>query len=142
MRRFLFDTAPLTACLFARPIAQTLFRSWVAAEEVATSHVVYGETVEYLRGRADFVIRRNDLRVLLRSIKPYQLTNAVLERYGELRRLLRPPSGPGLIGDMDTLIAATALERRLTLVTTDSDFARVPGLSLQLIDPHQLRSTS
>jgi PIN domain len=46
----------------------------------------------------------------------------------------RPPYGPGLIGDIDTLIAATALEYDLTLVTTDSDFVRVPGLNLILLD--------
>lgn len=41
---------------------------------------------------------------------------------------MRPPHGPGLIGDIDTLIAATALEHNLTVVTLDSDFTRVSGL--------------
>ena len=36
---------------------------------------------------------------------------------------------PGHIGDIDTVTAATASYYRLTLVTTDSDFARVPDLS-------------
>src|SRR5207249_99102 len=49
-------------------------------------------------------------------------------RYADLRRQMRPPRGPGLIGDIDTLIAATAIERKLTLVTADTDFQRVPGL--------------
>lgn len=57
-----------------------------------------------------------------------------MQRYAALRRQLRPPYGPGLIGDIDTLIAATALEYELALVTTDSDFTRVPGLSLLLLD--------
>jgi predicted nucleic acid-binding protein len=35
---------------------------------------------------------------------------------------------------MDTLIAATALERNLTLLTMDTDFARVPDLQWQLVD--------
>ena len=35
--------------------------------------------------------------------------------------------------DIDTLIAATALERDLTVVTTDQDFERVPGLKVMLI---------
>lgn len=34
------------------------------------------------------------------------------------------PHGLGLIGDVDTLIAATALEHWLTIVTLDGDFAR------------------
>ena len=57
----------------------------------------------------------------------------MLERYADIRRTLRRPQGPGLIGDIDTLIAATAMERNVTLVTTDSDFERVPGLTVMLI---------
>jgi predicted nucleic acid-binding protein len=51
----------------------------------------------------------------------------------EIRRKLRPPHGKGLIGDIDTLIAATALERNLTVVTTDTDFQRVSGLKILLM---------
>lgn len=58
---------------------------------------------------------------------------SILERYAELRRQLRPPHGPGLIGDIDTLTAATALEHGLTLVTTDTDYQRVPDLKLTLL---------
>ncbi len=46
---------------------------------------------------------------------------------------MRPPSGPGLIGDIDTLVAATALERNLIVVTMDADFQRVPGLTVELV---------
>jgi len=69
----------------------------------------------------------------LREVSPYVPTFAILERYAELRRQLRPPHGPGLIGDIDTLIAATALEHGLTLVTTDTDYQRVPDLKLTLL---------
>jgi predicted nucleic acid-binding protein len=54
-------------------------------------------------------------------------------------RQIRAPHGPGLIGDIDTLIAATAIERDLTVVTTDSDFERVPGLKVIRIDRAELR---
>ncbi len=47
-------------------------------------------------------------------------------------------AGPGTIGDVDTLIAATALVRGLTVVTTDKDFLRVPGLLVQLVDRNTL----
>ena len=56
------------------------------------------------------------------------------------RRRLVGPQGPGLIGDIDTLIAATALERNLTLVTSDTDFERVPDLKLMLIPRHSLEA--
>lgn len=42
-----------------------------------------------------------------------------------LRRLGQP------IGDSDLLIAATALTYELTLVTSDRDFLRIPGLTVE-----------
>jgi predicted nucleic acid-binding protein len=57
---------------------------------------------------------------------PYFLTDRILERYADIRRALRPPYGPGLIGDIDTLITATALERDLIPVPF-SHAAIVPG---------------
>ncbi len=61
------------------------------------------------------------------------------ETVSALRRAMRPPHGPGLIGDIDTLIAATALHYGLTLVTTDSDFKRVPGFRLLYLLRDDLR---
>ena len=43
------------------------------------------------------------------------LTYPIMRRYGDLRRLLRTSNA--LIGDIDTIIAATAFERNLTVVT-------------------------
>jgi predicted nucleic acid-binding protein len=57
-----------------------------------------------------------------------------MERYADLRLRMRRPHGSGLIGDIDTLIAATALERRVQVVTTDGDFLRVPDLGALLLD--------
>ena len=108
--------------------------------EVVTSSLVYAEVIEYIRGKPAFLAHRTALRTLLREIFPYSLTYAALERYAEIRRQLRPPYGSGLIGDIDTFIAATALERDLTLVTTDGDFQKVPNLKLMLIPRPQLRS--
>ena len=70
---------------------------------------------------------------------PFPLTYGILERYAGLRRALRSPKGPGLIGDIDTLIAATALEYGLEIVTTDGDYARVPNLTAQIIPRAALR---
>jgi predicted nucleic acid-binding protein len=53
--------------------------------------------------------------------------------YADLRRRMRPPYGAGLIGDMDTLIAATALRKGLTVVTMDGDFERVPDLDVRIV---------
>jgi predicted nucleic acid-binding protein len=94
---------------------------------------VYAEVIEYLKGMPDYLQRRESLPKLLRGVIPFDLRRPILERYSDIRRQLRPPHGPGMIGDIDTLIAATGLEYNLTVVTTDSDFQRVPGLKVQLV---------
>jgi predicted nucleic acid-binding protein len=133
MRRYLLDTSPLAALLLGRPAAVALITPWIERHEAATSILAYAEVVEYMKGRADFASRHAHLRTLLGEVYPYFLTYRLLERYADLRRSLRPPHGPGLIGDIDTLIAATALERHLTVVTIDTDFQRVPNLRAILL---------
>jgi predicted nucleic acid-binding protein len=133
VRRYLLDSGPLAAYLNGRPAAVQLISPWVARREAATSILVYGEIIEYFRGLPEFPQRRAELRQFLRAVYPYFPTYAILERYADIRRDLRPPYGPGLIGDVDTLIAATAIERDLTIVTTDGDFERVPGLKAMVI---------
>ena len=91
------------------------------------------EIIEYIKNLHDYPTKYMGLRGLLGAIYPYFLTYSILERYAEIRRTLRPPHGPGLIGDIDTLIAATALERNLRVVTTDGDYERVPGLKVRRI---------
>ncbi len=130
MKRYLLDTALLGAGLFQRPAAVQLLTPWITAREAATSILVYGELIEYIYGKSDYAAHRTTLRKLLREISPYFLSYSIVERYAVLRRRMRPPLGAGIIGDIDTLIAATALERDLTLVTTDSDFERVPDLKV------------
>ncbi|CAA9574604.1 MAG: hypothetical protein AVDCRST_MAG18-2394 [uncultured Thermomicrobiales bacterium] len=133
MRRYLLETGPLAAYLQGRPRALALIGPWIGQREVATSPLCYAEVNKYILGFPDYLRRHHNLRQLLREVVPYSPTYAVLGRYGELRRQMRPPHSPGLIGDVDTLIAATALVRDLTLVTNDSDFQHVPGLKLLLL---------
>ncbi len=133
MKRYLLDSAPLAAYLLGRKAATDLITPWIIRREVATSILVYAEITEYIKGLPDFPRRHHDLKRLLSEVYPYFLTYSILERYADIRRLLRPPYGTGLIGDIDTLIAATALERNLTIVTTDTDFERVPDLRVMRI---------
>ena len=133
MKLYLLDSTPVAAYLHGRKAVIDLVTPWIIRREVATSILVYAEVTEYIKGLSDFPRRHKDLRRLLGEIYPYFLTYSILERYADLRRLLRSPYGTGLIGDIDTLIAATALERNLTVVTADSDFERVPDLQVKLI---------
>src|SRR5438045_858698 len=101
--------------------------------EVATSVIVYAEVIEYIKGLPDFPRRSHHVRQVLKEVYPYFLTYPLLGRSAALRRHLRPPHGNGLIGDMDTLIAATALERNLVVITLDHDFERVPHLKTKFL---------
>ncbi len=134
MRRYLLDSSAVAAYLNGRNAAVDLISPWINRQEAATSILVYGEVIEYLKGLPGFPARQQQLRLLLRVVYPYFLSYSILNRYAEIRRALRPPRGPGLIGDIDTLIAATAMQRNLTVVTTDRDFQRVPGLQIHLLD--------
>lgn len=133
MKRYLLDSGPVAAYVQGRKAVVDLVSPWIIRREVATCILVYAEVTEYLKGFSDFPKRHSDLRKLLVEVYPYFLTYSILERYADIRRLLRPPFGTGLIGDIDTLIAATAIERCLIIVTADSDFKRVPGLQIELI---------
>ena len=117
-----------------RPALVALPSPALSRDELATSIVVYGEVLEHIKGAPDYAARRASLRQLVRGIRPYLITYQIVDRYADLRRQLRPPHGRGLIGDIDTLIAATALTHDLELVTTDADFLRVPGLRVLLLD--------
>jgi predicted nucleic acid-binding protein len=141
VKRYLIDTSVLAAGLLNRPGAVQLLRPWISRREAATSILVYGEVVEYISGFANFRVRHSELRVLLAEVTPYFITYSIMARYAALRRWMRGAAGPGLIGDVDTLIAATALERDLTVVTTDGDFQRVPGLRTQLVPRSSLRTS-
>ena len=138
MRRYLLDTTPLSSYLQGQSDAIALIDPWLNQHEAATSILVYGEICEYLMARPGFAARDAQLRRLLQEITPFFLSYSILRRYATIRRQLRPPHGSGLIGDVDVLIAATALEKGLTVVTTDADYARVPGLSVMLLDRRTL----
>ena len=133
MTRYLLDTGPLSAYVLGRPTAVALVSPWVMRREATTSVLAHAEAIEYFQGFGDY--RRSKVRLLrvLNSIYPLTIPMPVRERYGMVRRQLRPPHGPGLIGEVDTFIAATALEFGLTLVTIDSDFTRVSGLDVMLV---------
>ena len=134
MKRYLLDTSLVAAFLHGRPTALALIAPLVRQEQAKTSILVYGEVIEYLKGLPTFQEHKTRLQKLfaLNQITPYPLTYPILERYADIRRTLRPQGKE--IGDIDTLIAATALEHDLTLVTIDTDYDRVPQLKWELVN--------
>jgi predicted nucleic acid-binding protein len=134
MKQYLLDTSVLASFLHGRPKALTLIDPLVRNGQAATSILVYGEVIEYLKGLAAFTEYKTRLQKLfqLEQIISYPLTYPILECYADIRRYLRPLHKE--IGDIDTLIAATALERNLTIITIDHDFERVPHLKTKLVN--------
>ncbi len=134
MKRYLVDTSLVAAFLHGRPTALALMEPLVRRGQAGTSMLVYGEVIEYLKGLPTFREYKARLQKLftLNQITPYPLTYPILERYADIRRTLRPLRKD--IGDMDTLIAATALEHDLTLLTIDTDFDRVAQLKYELVN--------
>ena len=132
MKKYLLDTSVVAGYLLARAKAMQLVRPLLTQEEAATSMLVYGEVAEYVKKFADFNANKASLEALLVQMYPFPLTYAILERYADIRRTLRPLHQD--IGDIDTLIAATAIEHNLTIVTIDRDFERVPHLKIKLVN--------
>lgn len=58
MTRYLLDAGPLAALLHDRPAAVGLMRPWLVMHRVATSILVYGEVVEYLKPSAGFSVHQ------------------------------------------------------------------------------------
>lgn len=131
MKQYLLDTSPLVALIKGRAGAERLMRPWVSAQEAATSVLAYGETIEHFRTQPEYARNAAGLRTLLRVVTPLRITYSIMERYADLRLQLRPQGS--LKGDVDTLIAATALEHGLTVVTIDSDYDRLTPFGLGVL---------
>lgn len=68
MRQFLLDTGPLAALLHERPAAVEKMQPWLLRQEAATSILVYGEVVEYIRPLPNYWAHFQGLRNLMRVI--------------------------------------------------------------------------
>jgi predicted nucleic acid-binding protein len=140
LKTHLLDTGIISAYLLNRPRIVALVEPLIIQALAATSMLVYGEIDEYHQSKADYAQRKQILRLLLRRVTPYAPNYAIMERYATIGRVLRAPHGPGIIGDIDTIIAATAMHYRLTLITADSDFARVASLQVFHTDRSWLKA--
>ncbi|MGH2371098.1 MAG: type II toxin-antitoxin system VapC family toxin [Chloroflexota bacterium] len=129
MTGYLVDTDWIVDCLHGQQAAlQTI--ADLAPQGLAISLITYGELYEGAYYARDPRQAMASLRKFLRRVRRLTLTVAVMERFGVVRGGL-PRVVRDQIGDMDLLIAATALHHDLTLVTRNlRDFSRVPGLKL------------
>ena len=131
---YLVDTDWIVDALHDLPAAvQTLLE--LAPQGLAVSLISYGELFEGAYYARDPQTALAGLAAFLQGKDILPLTVPIMERFGivrgQLSRQLRQQ-----IGDMDLLIAATALEHDLTLLTRNvRDFQHVPDLKLYRPQP-------
>src|SRR5258706_1779025 len=123
MKKYLLDTSLVAGYLLNREKAIALVSPLIERAEAATSILVYGEVVEYVKSFSAFPTHREKLQALLEQIDPLPLTYPILERYADIRRTLRPMWKE--IGDIFTLIAVTAFEYDLTLLNIAHEYDRI-----------------
>lgn len=125
---YLVDSDWVVEFLKGRVQAQRLFQD-LAAEGLAISLITYGEVLEGIFFGRDRAKEDEIFQQFLQGVLVVPLTEPSMHRFAELRGQLRRDGN--LIGDMDLLIASTALAHDLTLVTRNRrHFERVPGLQL------------
>lgn len=126
--KYLIDTDWLIDYLKGKLAAGQLLDQLVH-EGIAISLITYGEILEGIYYGKDPKQQEQIFRAFLRVTPILPLTENSLERFADIRGGLRRQGQ--LIGDADILIAATALDHDLTLVTQNlGHFRRIPKLTL------------
>jgi predicted nucleic acid-binding protein len=113
---YLIDTDWIVDYLDGQPAAQQLFNSLFPAG-VAISIITYLAIEEGILGGRDPRQAARSFQALLRGLDVLGLTRAVARRAARIRLELRRAGRPITHRAYDLLIAATAIERGLTLVT-------------------------
>jgi tRNA(fMet)-specific endonuclease VapC len=126
--RYLVDSDWLIDATGGRSVAvDALLR--LSSDGLAVSIVAVAEVYEGAFGAPDPNETLAGFREFLRDYAILPVSDPIAERFAGLRAFLRPAGQ--LIPDMDLLIAATALQHDLTLLTRNvRHFSRIPGLRL------------
>lgn len=120
--KYLLDSNALIYAVRPEPLYLP-FRIWANRPDVAVSAI---SQVEVLGFHSLTVADALFFSIVFDLLPQLAITDAVLQRAVQVRQQFR-------LKTPDAIIAATALEHELVLVTTDNGFNRVAGLGL--IDP-------
>jgi predicted nucleic acid-binding protein len=127
---YLLDTDWAIEALGGRRGANTTLEE-LMSQGVAISWIAIGEIYEGAIGSPDSDAQFNLIRSFLQQLRILGLNDPIMVRFAEIRSHLRRQGQ--LIPDLDLLIAATALEHDLTLLTFNiRHFRRIPQLKLYL----------
>lgn len=122
-----------TSVFIARESGRTIAK---LPERVALSAITIGELQLGVLNAADAVTRarRADTLALARAADPIPISEAVMVSWARLVADCRAAGVHGAVKLTDVLIAATAIEHGLPVVTQDADFDRIahacPALSV------------
>jgi predicted nucleic acid-binding protein len=124
--RALLDTSVFIACERRRPLGRL-------PDELAVSVVTIGELELGVLAATDADTRalRADTLALARAADPIAVTEAVMGAFARLTHECRRAGTRPKI--LDALIAATAIEHGLPVVTQDDDFAAMSHAHPQLV---------
>ncbi|HLH26581.1 MAG TPA: type II toxin-antitoxin system VapC family toxin [Chloroflexota bacterium] len=128
--RYLIDSDLVVDWLNGHPSSVT-FLTPLFSQGMALSILTYSEIFEGIYGGQDPRREQIAFQAFLRSLKVLSITRAVARRNAQLRRHLRDQRRPLVHRALDLLIAATALEYGLVLLTRNrKDYTDVPGLTI------------
>jgi tRNA(fMet)-specific endonuclease VapC len=126
--KYLVDSDWLIDVLIGIPEAVTTLEH-LDPSGLAISIVSVGEVYEGAYRSADPSARLGRCREFLAPFPVLSLTDRIMERFAWVRAALRQQGN--LIPDLDLLIAVTAIEHDLTLLTRNRrHFERIPGQKL------------
>lgn len=127
--KYLLDT---NTCIFAIKKQETCVRNIERHRraDIAVSAITVAE-LEHGAAKSQYPVRsRESLVKFLSYFELLDFDQAAAEHYGVIQACLEPIGK--VIGPMDTLIAAVARARGLTVVTNNVDeFSRVPGIKVE-----------
>src|SRR5713226_6837326 len=112
--RYLLDTDTIISVLAGHQPTVEMFKQ-LHVEDIAMSLITVGELYEGAFFYANPQAHLKTFRQLLTQFRLLSLNDPIMERFAEIRSLLRRQGN--LIADFDLLLGATALYHDLTLLT-------------------------
>lgn len=126
--KYLVDSDYVADYLGAHSPAVQLLSSF-AKDDLAISLITYGEIYEGIHFGRDPLKTTDVYQRFLRSVVILPLTQPIMQQFARIRGELRRTGK--IIGDFDILIASTAIQHHLTLLTRNTrDYQRIPVLKL------------